>query len=311
MEILHPPSPDYVRGPEHPPLPDYVSGPEEPEQAPLSPDYVLEPEYLEYLVPSDAEEPTEDQPLPNDASPIALSMGYVADSDPEEDPADYSESRAMTAVGVVNERVTDLATTQRQDAHELYVHYEDAQDDRALLRAQVSVLTRERRYFRLMASSYEYERQRIRDEERLMSHIQHEHDRFKELVRCRANRTSGNGDDSHDSRTDSRRTERTARECTYNDFLKYQPLNFKGTEGVVSLTQWFEKMESVLHISNCTVACQIKFATCTLLGNALTWWNSHVKTVGRDDAYMMPWKTLKKMMTAKYCPKRQDQETRD
>ncbi|GKD51054.1 hypothetical protein Tco_1280030, partial [Tanacetum coccineum] len=78
--------------------------------------------------------------------------------------------------------------------------------------------------------------------------------------------------------TGSRRTERAARECTYNDFLKCQPLNFKGTEGVVSLTKWFEKMESVFHISNCTIACQIKFATCTLLGSALMWWNSHVKT---------------------------------
>ncbi|GJT99867.1 putative reverse transcriptase domain-containing protein [Tanacetum coccineum] len=38
------------------------------------------------------------------------------------------------------------------------------------------------------------------------------------------------------------------RECTYPDFLKCQPLNFKGTEGVVGLTQWFEKMESVYSI---------------------------------------------------------------
>ncbi|GKC64978.1 hypothetical protein Tco_1097576 [Tanacetum coccineum] len=92
------------------------------------------------------------------------------------------------------------------------------------------------------------------------------------------NGTSRNGDDNHDLGTGSRRTERAARECTYNDFLKCQPLNFKGTEGVVSLTKWFEKMESVFHISNCTIACQIKFATCTLLGSALMWWNSHVKT---------------------------------
>ncbi|GJT29764.1 reverse transcriptase domain-containing protein [Tanacetum coccineum] len=54
---------------------------------------------------------------------------------------------------------------------------------------------------------------------------------------------------------------------------------------------------------NCTVACQIKFATCTLLGNAPTWWNSHVKIVGHDAAYGMPWKTLKKIMTDKYFPR--------
>nr|GEX13735.1 hypothetical protein [Tanacetum cinerariifolium] len=57
----------------------------------------------------------------------------------------------------VNERVTDLAITQRQDSQELYVHCEDAHDDRALLRARVSLLMRERRYFHLMASSYECE----------------------------------------------------------------------------------------------------------------------------------------------------------
>ncbi|GJZ54868.1 hypothetical protein Tco_0610061, partial [Tanacetum coccineum] len=41
-----------------------------------------------------------------------------------------------------------------------------------------------------------------------------------------------NDDDSHNSGTSVRRTERTAHECTYTDFLKCQPLNFKGTEGV-------------------------------------------------------------------------------
>nr|GEV41084.1 retrotransposon protein, putative, Ty3-gypsy subclass [Tanacetum cinerariifolium] len=54
-------------------------------------------------------------------------------------------------------RVTYLATTQGQDAHELYMRCEDAQDNRALLRAEVSLLIRERRYFHHMASSYERE----------------------------------------------------------------------------------------------------------------------------------------------------------
>ncbi|GJY25557.1 putative reverse transcriptase domain-containing protein [Tanacetum coccineum] len=96
------------------------------------------------------------------------------------------------------------------------------------------------------------------------------------LAKYEAHRSSRNGNDSHEFRS-SRRTERAAREYTYSDFLKCQPHNFKGTKGV--------------------------FATCTLLGNALTWWNSHVKTVGHDAAYDMPWKTLKKIMTDKYCPR--------
>ncbi|GJZ68844.1 hypothetical protein Tco_0632394 [Tanacetum coccineum] len=55
-----------------------------------------------------------------------------------------------------------------------------------------------------------------------------------------------NGDDIHTLGTGVRRNKHAARECTYPDFLKCKPLNFKGTEGVVGLTQWFEKMELVL-----------------------------------------------------------------
>nr|GFD55385.1 hypothetical protein [Tanacetum cinerariifolium] len=82
-------------------------------------------------------------------------------------------------------------------------------------------------------------------------------------------------------------TERAARECTYTDFLKCQPLPFKSTEGVVSLSKLCERMESVFHISNCTAENQVKFATCTLHSVALTWWNTHVQTVGHEAAYGM------------------------
>ncbi|GKA02065.1 reverse transcriptase domain-containing protein [Tanacetum coccineum] len=112
-----------------------------------------------------------------------------------------------------------------------------------------------------------------------------------------------NGDDSHTSGTGVRRTERVARECTYQDFMKCQPLYFKGTKGVVELTQWFERMETVFRISNCSVDNQIKFSTCTLLAGALTWWNSHVRIVGQDVAYAMTWTDLRKKMTDKYCPR--------
>ncbi|GKD82330.1 hypothetical protein Tco_1349169 [Tanacetum coccineum] len=37
--------------------------------------------------------------------------------------------------------------------------------------------------------------------------------------------------------------------------------------------------------------------------NALTWWNSHMKTVTQDVAYAMDRKAPKKMMTVKYCPR--------
>ncbi|GJV41628.1 putative reverse transcriptase domain-containing protein [Tanacetum coccineum] len=73
---------------------------------------------------------------------------------------------------------------------------------------------------------------------------------------------STNGDGSHSSYEDNRRNVQTARPCFYGDFMKYQPLNFKGTEGV--------------------------FATYTLLGAALTWWNGQIRTLG-PEAYAMTW----------------------
>nr|GFC42907.1 hypothetical protein [Tanacetum cinerariifolium] len=45
------------------------------------------------------------------------------------------------------------------------------------------------------------------------------------------------------------------------------------------------------------------FATCTLHSVALTWWNTHVQTVGHEAAYGITWKPLMKMMTEKYCPR--------
>ncbi|GKE61304.1 putative reverse transcriptase domain-containing protein, partial [Tanacetum coccineum] len=58
-----------------------------------------------------------------------------------------------------------------------------------------------------------------------------------------ANR-SKNDDDSHTSGMGVRINERATHECTYPDFLKCQSLNFKGTQGVVELTQWMEKIET-------------------------------------------------------------------
>nr|GFA48255.1 hypothetical protein [Tanacetum cinerariifolium] len=53
-----------------------------------------------------------------------------------------------------------------------------------------------------------------------------------------------------------RRPMQPARVCSYIDFMKFQPLNFKETEGIVGLSKWVEKMESVFHISGCAVENQ-------------------------------------------------------
>nr|GEY67471.1 reverse transcriptase domain-containing protein [Tanacetum cinerariifolium] len=93
------------------------------------------------------------------------------------------------------------------------------------------------------------------------------------------------------------------RECTYKDYLNCGPLKFNGTEGVIGLTRWFERTESVSSISNCTAENQVKFASCTLIGSALTWWNSYIRAISQEVVYAMPWKNLRQIMTAKYCPR--------
>nr|GEZ60200.1 hypothetical protein [Tanacetum cinerariifolium] len=60
------------------------------------------------------------------------------------------------------------------------------------------------------------------------------------------NRNGGNGNPNENNRGDR------------PDFMKCQPLNFKGTEGVVGLTRWFEKMETMFHISNCPEKYQVE-----------------------------------------------------
>ncbi|GJV35850.1 putative reverse transcriptase domain-containing protein [Tanacetum coccineum] len=92
-----------------------------------------------------------------------------------------------------------------------------------------------------------------------------------------------------------------ARESTFQDFLKCKLHNFLGTEGIVGLTRWFEKMKIVFNISNCPPKYQVKYATCKLQDSALTWWNSHKRTIGVDAAYALKWAGLMKLMTEVYC----------
>ncbi|GJU94957.1 putative reverse transcriptase domain-containing protein [Tanacetum coccineum] len=68
-------------------------------------------------------------------------------------------------------------------------------------------------------------------------------------------------------------------------------------------------MEIVFHISNFPPRYQVKYASCTLMDGALTWWNLHKRTVIVDAAYAMTWKALMKLITEVYCPMNEIQKT--
>ncbi|GJU57350.1 putative reverse transcriptase domain-containing protein [Tanacetum coccineum] len=111
-----------------------------------------------------------------------------------------------------------------------------------------------------------------------------------------------NGDDSHTSGTGGRRTERIVRECTYQDFIKCKPLYFKGTEGVVELIQWFERIETVFRISNCSVENQLSFPLVLILAGAPNMVEFHVLLPDMM-CIAMTWADLRKKMIDKYCPR--------
>ncbi|GKC70950.1 putative reverse transcriptase domain-containing protein [Tanacetum coccineum] len=99
------------------------------------------------------------------------------------------------------------------------------------------------------------------------------------------NRNGRNGNGNHGDRGNNRNGNPNengrgampvAHLYTYQDFVKCQPLNFKGTERVVD--------------------------------SALTWWNSHKRTVAVDAVFAITWRDLMKLMTKVYCLKNEIQK---
>nr|GEW66870.1 putative reverse transcriptase domain-containing protein [Tanacetum cinerariifolium] len=102
-----------------------------------------------------------------------------------------------------------------------------------------------------------------------------------------------------------------ARECSFTGFMKCGPTQFHGTEGAVGLVRWFKKTENTFEISECAEGMKLKFATATLHGRALTWWNSQVATLGREVVNGRTWTKVKRMMTDEFCPTKEVQRLED
>ncbi|GJU91067.1 hypothetical protein Tco_1303490 [Tanacetum coccineum] len=118
------------------------------EQAPRSPEYVpedhvpvyiLEPEHPEDLVPAEDEAPI--PPLP----PFFLAPHTW------DDLVGAIQEIAPTTLEGVNQRVIELATTVDQEDEIIYSQLDDARYDRALLRARVNMLYRDRPFHRRTA----------------------------------------------------------------------------------------------------------------------------------------------------------------
>ncbi|GJX72641.1 hypothetical protein Tco_0309812 [Tanacetum coccineum] len=200
-----------------------------------------------------------------------------------------TERMMMAALEVVNLRVNYQVDVHSRESSEFYSRHHDAQKDRAVVRAEIEDA-----------------------DDRVMRHI----------MRIQALEVGARDDTLED--TASRR---------YRSFvlISYPALidqgvaaamaeaeasrirngyNNNGTEGVVGSLGCFEtKWQYVFSISNCTASCQVKFVTCTLQDDALTWWNSHVNTTIPKAAHAIPWATLKKLMIIITAVRVEDEKT--
>ncbi|GJV23449.1 putative reverse transcriptase domain-containing protein [Tanacetum coccineum] len=91
--------------------------------------------------------------------------------------------------------------------------------------------------------------------------------------------------------------------CTYASFMKCYLSTFSEVEGAVGMCRLFDRLESVFRISKYAERDNVKFATSTLQGHALTWWNSQISSLKIDKAYQISWTKLRKLMTTEFCPR--------
>ncbi|GJX85472.1 putative reverse transcriptase domain-containing protein, partial [Tanacetum coccineum] len=95
---------------------------------------------------------------------------------------------------------------------------------------------------------------------------------------------------------------------SYKEFLACNPKEYDGKGGVVVFTHWIEKMESAQDMSGCSVDQKVKYTTGSLVGKALMWWNSQIRTLSREVAASMSWNDFKFMMIQEFFPSHEIQK---
>ncbi|GJU91085.1 reverse transcriptase domain-containing protein [Tanacetum coccineum] len=90
--------------------------------------------------------------------------------------------------------------------------------------------------------------------------------------------------------------------CTYKSFLSCNPKEYDGKGGVVVLTRWMEKMETVIDNSGCAQNQKVKYVASSLVNKALTWWNTQVQARGKEAANAMSWNAFKALLVEDFCP---------
>ncbi|GJZ45289.1 putative reverse transcriptase domain-containing protein [Tanacetum coccineum] len=181
------------------------------------------------------------------------------------------EEVASTTLEGVNARVTELAAVQEQDTQDIYAVIEDAQDRQTQLSQRVDISSL---HGQLSAALGQIQALQARDQTHADDPEGANPLFYFVVIRIIAlKRTSAATARAATAAARADVAVAAASPMTaaaVEQLIEARVSAALGTEGVVVLAQWFEKMELVFHISNCVVENQ---------------------------------KTLKKMMIVKYCPR--------
>ncbi|GJY76603.1 reverse transcriptase domain-containing protein [Tanacetum coccineum] len=80
------------------------------------------------------------------------------------------------------------------------------------------------------------------------------------------------------------------------------PKEYDGKGGVVVLTRWIEKIESVQDMSGCSIDQKVKYTAGSFVGKALTCWNSQIRMLSWEVIVTMSWNNFKFIMIKEFCP---------
>nr|GEW35888.1 hypothetical protein [Tanacetum cinerariifolium] len=232
------------------------------------------------------------------------------------DPAEAVPEIAPVTLGEVNTRVIKLAELHKHDIQDLYALLEDTQDSRTCISQRVTIdlqrvdLLMEDRIAHqetILITQHQVHKTRFQIQQTEIVELRETNHRRRahmvETLRVMGDMRREMGDMQPELlalREQPRRARQPRSDARVPDHQD-APRDADRTEGVVGLTRWIKKMELVFNISSYAIENQVKFATCTLLGAALTWWNGQIRSLG-PDAYLMTWEVLKKKMTNKYYP---------
>ncbi|GJS84154.1 putative reverse transcriptase domain-containing protein [Tanacetum coccineum] len=63
-----------------------------------------------------------------------------------------------------------------------------------------------------------------------------------------------------------------------------------------------------MSMSGCNIDQKVKYTAGSLVGKALTWWNSHIRALSQEVAFSMSWNDFKFMMIEEFCPSHEMQK---